>query len=205
VLFEVHGPFEVPSSADQGVDQEGLKEFWRGVEQAVTGLPDAIGCYIAAVKRKGRSRPIYVGKTVRAGFARECFTPHKREIFRFALDQTKGSLLLFLLPKCTPGGRFCRSATGNTRDIDFLEAHLIGLSLSRNPDLLNRRDTRIFRELTVPGILNTGRGKPSSSVSALRRTLGLARDRRADSPRRKDERADGVPGPDDNAQDSCAP
>jgi len=56
------------------------------------------------VKRKGRSRPIYVGKTVRAGFARECFTPHKREIFRFALDQLRDK-------PCRSGqGRIARTA-----------------------------------------------------------------------------------------------
>jgi hypothetical protein len=53
-----------------------------------------------------------------------------------------------------------------------METMLIGMSVSRNRDLLNIQKTRMLRELSVRGVLNTDRLVTSGPAKALRDLLG---------------------------------
>lgn len=151
-----------------------LKKFWAAVNETLEeGLPDAIGCYIFSVKSGMRPRPWYVGLAARQSFRRECFTAHKLRHYSDALAETQGVPYLTFLAKCTPGNSFAKPSKKRQRDIEELEKMLIANALTRNPDLLNVRDTKLLREMVVPGLLNTPRGKPTSATSSFKKLLGL--------------------------------
>jgi hypothetical protein len=44
--------------------------------------------------------------------------------------------------------------------INFLETYLIGLALRANKNLLNKSDTKLYREVVFPGFLNSFPGSP---------------------------------------------
>ena len=66
------------------------------------------------------------------------------------------------------------SPTGATHpDIQFLEAMLIGTALRRNPEVLNVSGTKLLKEMTVPGLINSPRGKPSAAVVEFKTLFDL--------------------------------
>ena len=75
-----------------------------------------------------------------------------------------------------------RSKPGNWPDIEYLETMLIGMALRRNPDLLNVQQTRWLREMVVPGVINTRRGKPRMAETQLRQALGISNKRQGIAP-----------------------
>ena len=81
---------------------------------------------------------------------------------------------MIFIAKMTPSGRFATGNGNGHADIAFLERMLIGIALEQNIDLLNKRNTKMLRDMVVPGILNSGPGAPRGPVSALRNCLGLA-------------------------------
>lgn len=118
--------------------------------------------------------PWYVGKTNRLGFNGEVFTPTKLVHYNHVLADhyEKGTPVLYLVPRLTSGGKICVPSNGH-RDVDFLEKLLIRDALRANPDLRNKLDTKLLRELHVPGIVNPTRGAPPAASVALRKMLGL--------------------------------
>lgn len=50
---------------------------------------------------------------------------------------------------------------------------LIGNCLTRNKHLLNKKDTKLLREMSLPGLLNSPQGKPGSEVRDFKSLLGL--------------------------------
>jgi hypothetical protein len=84
----------------------------------------------------------------------------------------KGTPLLTFVPKYTPAEKLISPNGGEHRDIQFLEKLLIANCLARNGDLFNKRDTKLLREMTVHGLLNTPQGKGASSVSEFRSLIG---------------------------------
>jgi hypothetical protein len=71
----------------------------------------------------------------------------------------------------TKGEDFYKGASATS--ISFLERHLISLGLQANKDLLNKRDTKLYREVQLRGILNEGH--PDQPAKELRRALRLTK------------------------------
>jgi len=171
--FEVYGEFRISITPGRRIDRELMDAFWSEVNITTVGLSAAIGCYVFGVRPSGGQRitPWYVGKTMR-GFEFECFQSHKIIRYEDALHKYKrGRAMMFLIPKCTKTGEFATG--GSSKPVDLLEKYLIGLALKTNPDLRNARDTKMYRELYVPGLVNAGQGNPGAGAQSLKRSLGI--------------------------------
>tara|TARA_R110002110_G_scaffold394957_2_gene609253 strand:+ start:4901 stop:5695 length:795 start_codon:yes stop_codon:yes gene_type:complete len=173
--YDNYGPFKVPRRG-QIIDRARLSEFWRQVEHKDPGLSTAQGCYVFAIKAGQGYTPWYVGKaTGRDGFLQEALADGKQNQYNWVWTShgyRRGSMVLFLIARRTQQGRgFSRQAVST--DADWLERHLISLALEANNELLNVRDTRFYRELFVPGVINDPARKVSPSTLDLQRTLNL--------------------------------
>jgi hypothetical protein len=170
--FDVYGPFTLPRTtrgliASTAADR---RKYWDRVEENVPGLSKACGCYVFAIRASRGTLPWYVGKAERQSFAKECLTSHKLVHFNNAVAGRKGKPLLIFLPQLTKAGNFRKPTTSTRRAIAELESVLLGMAISRNSGILNARGTRMLRELTVRGFLNSGKGNHSANV--LRGILG---------------------------------
>jgi hypothetical protein len=168
--FEVHGPFSVRRKRRLvSRENEDKKKFWEEVEDDEEGLSEACGCYVFAV----HGRVWYVGLAAAQSFKHEMFTAHKINLYNDALQDVAGKPSLLFVAKRTPRNRFAKKSARGHRDIEMLENLLIGSALSRNPKLKNLKGTKLLREMRVPGLLNNAPGKPSPSVRAFKKALGL--------------------------------
>ena len=173
--FFPYCPIAIPRQSNGliAADKTSIDAFWSKADEELSeGLSASIGCYIFSIRAGKGALPWYVGLAEKQSFRRECFTSHKLVHYNNAIAKRKGTPLLTLIVKRTPRGRLI-SPTGNEhRDIQFLEAMLISSCLGRNADLYNKRDTKLLREMVVPGMLNTPKGKEPTSVSAFRSLVG---------------------------------
>lgn len=154
--YDIHGPFEVTRIGrlvDKGAKIK--REFWNEVDFNVDGLSNAVGCYVFCIGKK----PWYVGMAEKQSFRKECSQPHKINAFNSALGKHKGKPYLVLISKLTNEGRFVKPGINGHKSTRFLEDLLIGMAFSQNPNLENIRGTKFIKELVVPGILNTPKGK----------------------------------------------
>ncbi len=170
MYFYPFGPFEITRNGTCiSEHKDDKQQFWHNVEEQEKSLPDACGCYIFIINNK----VWYVGRTKKQGFRGECFADHKIKIFDKALIEHKGIPKLILIARYTNSDRLSQPSNGHN-DIVFLEKILIGYGVKCNPDLLNVKDTKYLRELTVPGVINTGRGEANAkSVQSLKQVLGI--------------------------------
>ena len=172
MIFQTFGPFRIRLDEYRNIPRK-LEEFWAEVEEKISGLSDAKGCYLFGIKTSGGSWlcPWYVGKTIKS-FRAECFQPHKRDIYARSISHYKrANPYLLLIARLTAGGDLYKG-TGTT-STDFLEKHLISLGIQANPELQNSRDTKLYRELQLRGILNSDGGKPDKATAELRLALRL--------------------------------
>lgn len=154
-------------------DKQSLADLWSRVETELeNGLPGGIGCYIFSIRAGKGVLPWYVGLAEKQSFRKECFTSHKLAHYNNAIAKRKGTPLLTLIAKYTPMGKLVNPTGNEHRDVRFLETMLISSCLWRNTDLYNVRDTKLLREMVVPGFLNTPKGKAASSVSDFRALVG---------------------------------
>lgn len=173
--FFPHPPIEIPRRTGGliAADKESLSTFWDRVDADIEdGLSGGIGCYIFSVRAGKGALPWYVGLAERQSFRKECFTSHKLVHYNNVVSERKGTPLLTLVAKYTPGSKLLNPTGNNHRDIQFLESMLIANCMSRNFDLYNKRDTKLLREMVVPGLLNTPQGKSASSVADFRTLVG---------------------------------
>lgn len=155
-------------------DSASLKEFWAQVDQQVVeGLSAAIGCYIFSIRTSRGSLPWYVGRAEKQQFRKECFTSHKLNHYNNAIAGRKGTPLLTLVAKVTPGDYFAKPSGSGHRDIQLLENMLIASCIQRNNQLANVKDTKLLREMSVPGLINNSQGKDAESVRSFRTLLGV--------------------------------
>ena len=154
------------------VDKEKLRAFWEEIDGQKIGLSEAIGCYVFSISAGRGELPWYVGKTANA-FRLECFQDHKLVHYNDVLaGRERGIPHLTLIARVTDTGRFSNANTG-IDDVDFLEKYLIGVALERNPDLLNKKETAMIRDIYVPGIFNTKVGSPGEPAQHLKRILKI--------------------------------
>ena len=173
------GPFQVSRKGGM-VDRDNIGDFWQRVDEYCPGLSDAVGCYIFGIRAGRGVRPWYVGKTERASFRKEVFTPHKLVLYGEALNEVrKGTAMLYFIAKSTPTGKFRRPTSGNVPAIGALEELLIGTALQKNPNLLNKRTTKHLREIEVPGYMNEKRGPRTKSAKALADVLGARKNEKS--------------------------
>jgi hypothetical protein len=173
--FFPHTPIEIPrqTSGLIAADKESMSDFWSRVEvELEEGLSGGIGCYIFSIRAGKGALPWYVGRAERQSLRKECFTSHKLVHYNNAIAARKGTPLLTLVAKYTPKGKIVNPTGNEHRDIQFLETMLISNCLSRNACLYNARDTKMLREMVVPGLLNTPTGKSVSSVLTFRTLVG---------------------------------
>lgn len=174
--FYPHPAFAVPRT-EKGLvttDKKRQAEFWEEVDE-FTGdkLSGGIGCYIFAIRAGKGIRPWYVGLAEKQSFRKECFAAHKINHYNNACAGRKGTPVLFLVAKYTPKDRMVAPTGGEHRDIQYLETLLIANCLSRNSELLNVRDTKLLRQMVVPGLLNGPKGKPTESIAEFKYLLGV--------------------------------
>lgn len=173
--FFPHTPFEVPRQSNGLIagDKDSLTEMWSRVDTELEdGLSGSIGCYIFSIRAGKGILPWYVGLAEKQTFRKECFTSHKLVHYNNVIANRKGTPLLTLIAKYTPTGKSISPTGGEHRDIQFLETMLISSCLGRNADLYNVRDTKLLREMVVPGLLNTPPGKGHTSVTDFRALIG---------------------------------
>lgn len=173
--FEPFGPFDIPVSGAL-IDRKREAEFWKTVDAIKHGLPDAVGCYIFAIRAGKGVRPWYVGKSEKMSFRKESWTPHKLLIYSEGLQLLKkGTPLLYFIAKRTKGGRFAKKGKNGISAVRALEELLIGTCLLRNSRLLNRRTTKHYREIEVPGYMNESAGARSVRARSLAKLLGVSK------------------------------
>jgi len=173
--FFPHYPIEIPRQSNGliAADKESLTTFWSRVEKELEdGLSGAIGCYIFSIRAGKGALPWYVGFAEKQSFRKECFASHKLVHYNNAIAKRKGTPLLTLVAKYTPKGKLINPTGNEHRDLQFLETILISNCLRRNADLYNIKDTKLLREMVVPGLLNTSKGKAAASVLDFKALIG---------------------------------
>jgi hypothetical protein len=172
MIFKTFGPFEIGLDVHRSIPAS-MRPFWENVEVHHNGLPAARGCYVFGIRTSGGPRitPWYIGRTNRQTFETECFKAHQRNHYWGAMNRyDRAKPFLFLVAQMKEDGqRFYRGQA--LAAIDFVETYLIGFGLRANPELLNKRDTRLYREVRIRGLLNSGYGNPGSPTNELRLAL----------------------------------
>jgi hypothetical protein len=155
-FFDVYGPFGVDRSDGQ-IKRAG-QSMWAQTEAQDEGLAKSWGCYVFCIQNGKNVVPWYVGKTwAEGGFRAEVFGDHKLDLYNWC-SEWKGQRTMLLVPLMTGGqddvGQFS-SNKGSHSVISWLERTLIGRALDRNPELLNIRDTKLLRSVTVRGVMGS--------------------------------------------------
>lgn len=174
--FSVHGPYVIPRKGLKKniVDDASLPLFWEDIDYDEEGISGGIGCYIFAVKAAKGIVPWYVGKTNKQRFSKECFTDRNIKIINHIIDENFGTPIVMLIAQRTANnGTLKKPSATEIKEITELEKLLISFALHKNPEIKNYQHTRLFRNLVVPGIINTPPGGQSNSVKALRKILSL--------------------------------
>ncbi len=139
------------------------------LERHEAGLSSACGCYVFAIHAGKGYTPYYVGQASKSSIFREALNPSNREKYN-KVSESAGKPLLFFLPKRTPGGKYKkRGRKSNT--INFLERWLIAAAIEKNPSLINTKETRFLRNISIAGIFNAKKGKPTKPSRELKKAL----------------------------------
>ncbi len=172
VNFTIHGPFPVPTKSKkikggsttikQLATNKEFKEFWKDPE--VSPFAESKGCYVFANAVGRGSKPVYVGQTNRS-FKSECFSHHKKSLlndFLFGCGKTGLQIFFVVLDKTR---KDCQD------EIEDCETFLI--QNCKHVDLLNTRKLAATFSITdCHGDSKSG-GKPTDSVRAFKKCLGL--------------------------------
>ena len=169
--FESFGPFDFDPMS---VENRWRAKFWSDI-RADYDYPDdlssGIGCYAFCVCFGTNIKPWYIGKTCsKGGFRSEVFQPHKLKHYCDVLEGKKGKAQIILFPLVTPDTwKISKNRTGSRTCIDWLETTLIGMAISRNPDIANVSKTMHHRSVYVRGILGApDAGAPTLDARAAR-------------------------------------
>jgi hypothetical protein len=171
-FFDVYGPYEIDRH-EREIRRAG-QSMWDHAEEQAEGLARAWGCYMFCIDNGQSAMRYYVGKTTaQGGFRDEVFADHKLRLFN-DISEYKGKRSMLLFPLLTGDeGHFSKNASSKPV-VEWLERMLIGLALDRNVDLLNLRDTKLLRSVTVRGVIGEkAKGRPYQEVQYARRALGI--------------------------------
>ncbi|KVX04425.1 hypothetical protein ASL22_07145 [Alcaligenes faecalis] len=174
--FNPYPAIEIPKQKNGliAADRLSLQNFWKTVDSVFDeAVSSGVGCYIFSIRAGKGALPWYVGLAEKQSFKKECFTAHKINHYNNAISARKGTALLTVVPRYTPKNKISTPNPSGYKDIQQLEKMLIGNCLTRNKDLLNLRDTKLLREMIVPGLINTPPGKPPKEIQAFKALLGL--------------------------------
>lgn len=172
--YSIHGPFEIKKQKNGLVDmsKSAKKHFWDYVKEKYSSLPSSCGCYLFAIRAAKGIKPWYVGLAGKQSFEKECFTAHKINIYNEVIARKKGNPLLFLIAKRTKKGKLANpSKRGHQHNIN-LETILIGVTLEKNPELMNIKKTKFLKEMCVPCLINTPKRKPTKSEIDFKIAIG---------------------------------
>jgi len=172
--FYPYVPVEIPKQQNGLIctDRDEMKSFWGKVDNLEDGLSSAIGIYIFSIRAGRGVLPWYVGKSEKTSFLKECFQPHKLKHYNNCIASRKGTPLLTLIPKLTASGNFAEPNGNDQKGISTLEKMMIGACLQKNKKLVNARDTKLFRDMVVPGYLNTPQGGVTNGVKEFKKLIG---------------------------------
>lgn len=173
--FDVYGGFELQRVGLHSLDMDNrtIKEFWEWVEEEEPGLSGACGCYVFSLRTSKGSLPWYVGKAEKLSFRKECLNYKNRVAYHNVIQSRKGIPELHLLPKVTAKKRSFSEVTKNPKpNIEKLESMLIGMALSRNPNVINVQGARAIQRITVEGVINSRKSKSGPSKE-LRKIFGI--------------------------------
>ena len=187
--FNVYGPYDigVEESHAGWIDKEDTDKFWEKIRRDGRGheydLQDACGVYLFGMRGEqgkrgtaGRTLPWYVGKAEKLNFKKECFNYKNLYYFNSILTNEyrgHGTPILYLLARVGEDDKPSPPAKEESYwGVRFVEEMFIQMSLRANPRLLNKSMTKIMRETSIRGLLNTKRYK-SSSVDALKGAFGI--------------------------------
>lgn len=165
--YETLGPFYVDRDSSGQIHSKQSK-LWLAADKKISGVSGAKGLYLFGVKTTRTSRiiPWYVGMTKSQSFAKECFQPHKIVIYRDVMAlYKKAKPYLFILPRLTPTGNLYKGTISG--DIEVLEKLMIGYAYSSNSKIMNKKNTKFWRDICVPGVFNSMPGRPKNSASML--------------------------------------
>ena len=183
--FKVYGPYDigVDKGFDGWIDEEDKKDFWKNVVEEK--LPEACGVYLFGIGgvegrtkgTAGKTLPWYVGKAERQTFKSECLTLRNLFLFNrtlFKYYKGKGSPFLYLLARVEgEEGEFSKPASDKQYwGLQFVEEMFIQLSLSVNSELINKNTTKMMKETSIRGLLNTRKYK-SSNVDEFKGVFGI--------------------------------
>jgi len=174
MIYTIHGPFDIPINKKNGlVDRHNktLKEFWVCVDRNEESISSSCGCYLFAIRAAKGFKPWYVGRTGKQSFQRECFAAQKINIYNDVLANRKGTPVLFLLSKRTIKGKFVKPSRKQPHDISYLETLMIGSAIEKNPELMNIKKTKYLRSISVPGLINTPKRKPTISEQQFKKAI----------------------------------
>lgn len=109
------------------------------------------------MKRGEKLVPWYVGKTnAMTGFYGEVLTPHKVDHYsNIIAEKPYWTPHMLLFPLITPGERLSRAYKSNKPLIEWMERTLIGMALGKNPNLYNKRDTKLLKNCIVDGVFGS--------------------------------------------------
>lgn len=149
------------------------KQFWDDVENKEEGLSSAIGLYTFGLLHGKSRKPWYVGKTsAKGGFKCEVFSKHKLNHY-LDLKGKRGQAFFVFMPLRTNSGSLSKNFSAGSSTIQWVEKRLITYALDRNPDILNTKDTRLHKEVFLPGLIGVQpKGNPSSQVKLARELFG---------------------------------
>ena len=192
--FKVYGPYDI--GVDKGysnwIDRKDTDSFWEKIRRKGReefDLPDACGVYLFGMRgvegrTKGtaaRTLPWYVGKAEKLTFKKECFNFKNLYYYNSILINKyggEGRPFLYLLARVDrvdhKNDKFSPPASNQEEflGVRFVEEMFIQQSLSANNDLLNKAMTKMIKETSIRGFLNT-RNYPSPSVDKLKGLFGI--------------------------------
>lgn len=170
--YRTYGPFEIDLD-DRNRLPDDMTNFWNSLNEEFSGLSGTKGIYIFGLSSSGGSTiyPWYVGKTNKQNFENECFKPHQRTHYCHSLaGYVRVKAYLYLIARHTENGAWSKSSAGE--DISFLERFFIGAALKANAGLRNKKDTKIYAQLSLLGFFNSS-GRLDESTKRLRQTLKM--------------------------------
>ena len=177
--FQTFGPVAFQPSTER--QNRWRSAFWEemstycGKYDLNNELQNCIGCYAFGMQTKQSLKIWYVGQTLaKDGFRSEIFQTHKVNHYTRVAAERCGQPVMFLFPLMTQAGKFSKDRSSSADTIDWLERTLIAMSLKKNPELANVKETRFQRGIWVYGLLGEQpAGRPFPERKAVRQAFGL--------------------------------